>query len=192
MSSSPNNVIVGTAGQNGGPGIAFFAPLGTALPTSPLTSLDPAFKDAGFVSTAGLVMAVAETTSDIPAFGLQSPVRSVTTQSKRTFKVTFLETNPVTLAVYNREPLSAVPNPTGTGIMAVQVGPVLVTRYAAVFDIVDGANRVRFALPQAQVTVITDLNIASGGAVERAVELTAFPDGTGISIYEYDLVAALS
>src|SRR6185437_10488851 len=107
------------------------------------------------------------------------------------FKVSFLETNTVTVAVYDRKALSAV-TVTTPGIIAATLGPVEVAQYAAVFDIVDGSNHVRFVCPKVQNTTITDLNIGAGAAIERGVELTAFPDDSGIAIYEYNLVAALS
>lgn len=191
MVASAGNVIVGVGGQNGGAGVAWFAPLGTALPTSPLTALDVAFKDAGYVSTAGLVQAVNENPTDIDAFGVIVPVRTVTTKSKRTFKASFLETNPVTIAVYNRKKLTAV-TVGAAGVIATTLGAVDVVQYSAVFDIVDGSNHIRFVCPVVQNTTISDLNIGAGAAVERGVELTAFPDNSGIAIYEYDLVAALS
>jgi hypothetical protein len=193
MAASAQNVIVGVGGLNGAAGIAWFAPVGTALPVGPDAALNGSFLDAGLVSTAGLVEDVSETTSDVEAFGLTVPVRSITTQSKRSFKVSFLETNAVTLAVYNRLLLSSVVAETAmTPYFSISLGPVLTTQWAAVFDIVDGINHIRFCCPFVQNTTITALPMANGAAVERGVELTAFPDNTGYAVYEYDQVAALS
>lgn len=191
MASNSSNVLAGVAaGGTGGTTLAWFAPTGTALPTTTAVSLNVAFKDAGYVTDAGLVRKVAETTKDILAFGTQIPVRVLTTESKRTFDMAFLEGGNLTAqSIYYRYPLTGGTALTASsGAFTVNEGPTRVQRWAAVFDVVDGTNAIRGVCPQVENTGIGDLNFVQGDAITYPVTLTAYPDSTGVAVYWYYLV----
>ena len=190
MASNASNVLAGvSAGGTGGTTLAWFAPTSTALPTTTAATLNVAFKDAGYCSDAGLVRKVAETQKVIGAYGTQLPVRTLITESTRTFALTFLESTSTPVAVYNRLPLTGGGSLTVTsGAFSVTEGPARVQSYAAVFDVVDGTNFVRAVCPSVQNTSIGDLNFIEGDPIAYPLELTAFPDNTGVAVYWYYLV----
>lgn len=194
MTTDNAKILAGVEGGGSGGSLAWFAPLGTALPSSTSASLNAAFKDAGWITQDGLTAKVNESNNDVNAFGTIVPVRTLLTSSKRTFDIVFLESNPISVAVYNRLPLTGTgsisPSPTD-GSFDISVGAPASIQYAAVFDIIDGVNHLRFACPKVQVTNLVDLAIKAGEPIQYGVELTAYPDTTGVAIYEHYLVDAL-
>lgn len=176
------------AGGNGGGGaLAFFAPLGTAAPTDATTALAAAYLDAGLCTTDGLQIAVDESSTDINAYGLFSPARTLVTSSKQTFQVAFEESNPVSLAVYNRKSLTAIA-PDATGAFDFATGAAAVESYAAVFEVTDGANHLRVVAENVQVTDRDGIQVQAGAAVQYGVTLTAYPGADGNSLHWYYLV----
>jgi hypothetical protein len=190
MATDNKKILAGVEAGGTGGSLAWFAPLGTTLPTSTATALNAAFLDAGWVSSDGLSQKVSESNNDIPAYGTIVPVRTLTTSSKRTFDLTFLESNTTSLAVYNRLALNAITVATD-GSFSFDTGAPSAQQYAAVFDIIDGNNHVRAVAPIVQNTGPGDLNVKAGEAIAYPVQLTAFPDTSGVAIYWYYLVDAL-
>jgi hypothetical protein len=184
-------------GGTGGSALAMFAMPGTAVPTAATgtgATLDAAFFDAGWCSEDGLKKAVDEAQSTIKAFGSNAPVRKLTTSSETTFELTFLESNPVAVSVYNRLPLS------GTGSITVAAdgsfdfteGEPRTQEMCAVFDLVDGPNRIRGVVPSLEVTGRREFSIKSADPVQYGVTLTAYPGTDGVAIHWYYLVAGLA
>lgn len=190
MASESRNVLAGV-GSGSGSGLAFFAPAGTAGPADASVALAPAYLDAGWITEDGLTAAVDEENTEIPAFGTFSPVRILTTSSTRTFSLAFLETNEVSLAVYHRQELADVAF-AADGTFTIQEGGAASVQYAVVFELVDGDNRVRAFLPNAEVTDREDFTVSGGEAVSYGVTLTAYPDNTGTSVYWHYLVDSLN
>lgn len=52
---------------------------------------------------------------------------------------------------------------------------------AFVFDVIEGTNVVRYYLPQAEITNRDDVVHKPDGISERGVEITAYPDATGLA-----------
>jgi hypothetical protein len=107
MAGNANLILAGVGGGGTGSSLAYFAPQGTAAPTDATTALAAAYRDAGWVTEDGLTRAVAEDSTDINAFGSGAPVRTLVTNSRVTFAMGFLESNPISLAIYHRLPLTA-------------------------------------------------------------------------------------
>src|SRR5215218_2605771 len=137
MAGDNNLILAGVGGGGTGSSLAYFAPQGTAAPTDALTALNAAYRDAGWITEDGLTRAVAEDSTDISAFGSGAPVRTLVTNSRVTFALGFLESNPVSLAIYHRLPLTAI-TPTATGAFSLTEGAARSAKYAAVFEVVDG------------------------------------------------------
>jgi hypothetical protein len=193
-SPTPLNILAGIAGEGGTPSLAWVAPLGSTLPTDATTALDAAFLTTGYVAESGLTVSTAINTQDINAYGITVPARTLVTSGKITGKITFLETNPITAALYNRLPLSGTGAPTltgTTGALAYSEGPARVQSYAAVFSSTDGSNLIRKVCPNLQVTDVDDLVISQGNAIVYGVTFTAFPDNTGNAVYTYMIVPNL-
>lgn len=193
MTANRDLILAGVAGGGAGSALAWFGPKGTTMPTSHSTALDAAMKDAGWITEDGLTKAVEENATDINAFGSTVPVRSLTTRSKVTFSLAFLESNVVALSVYNRLPL------TGTGALTVATsgaldfteGQARTIEYAAVFDVVDGANLIRAVVPTLQVTDRTEFAVKAGESITYGVTCTAYPGSDGVAVHWYYLLDAL-
>lgn len=190
------NILAGIAGSGGTASLAWFAPQGTALPTDATTALAAAYLNSGYVAESGLTISTATNSTDINAYGISTPVRTLVTSQKKTGQITFLETNLVTQAVYRRLPLpGSVGGPTAvatTGAVTLTEGPARVATYVGVFTATDGANVIRKVCPLLQVTDIADEVISQSGTIQYGVTFTAFPDSTGNAVYTYMLVPNLA
>ena len=185
-----NNILAGVAAGGAGLSLAWFAPEGTAAPTSATVALAAAWKDAGLCTENGLSIKVSESSKDIQAFGSGAPVRTLVTNSKLTFDLAFLESNPISLAVYNRLALDTI-KPDATGAFDFGVGDHRSQKYAATFDVVDGANHLRFYCPSVEVTDRQDLAVQAGSEISYGVTLTAYPGSDGVAVHEFYVVNAL-
>jgi hypothetical protein len=221
MTANRNLILAGiNGGGTAGTALASFAPTGVVLPTTvipksppaadPTYDLDPQFADAGWITEDGLTRAVDVNTNEINAYGSQVPVRILKTTRTVTFSIAFLESNPVSLAVYHElplydpttlppsagpivktlEPVAATTDPTMKEIK-VQEGKPRTAVYAAVFDIVDGPNAVRACVPQLEVTGQEDFAAQPSAAITYGVTFTAYPDSLGNAIYWYYHLNAL-
>lgn len=192
MTALADNILAGiNGGGTAGNALAHFGAIGTAAPTATDSALNAAFKDAGWCSENGLAGKFSVSSTDIPAFGTFQPVRTIITQAKQTFDIEFLESNPISLAVYHQLALSALV-PDMDGAFDFTTGAASTQKYAAVFDLVDGVNAVRAYAPSVQVTDKGDFTVKAGAVVSYPVTLTAFPDDTGASVYWFYLVDALA
>jgi hypothetical protein len=153
-------------------------------------SIPTGFLDAGLCDSTGLKVKTNVTSTDVKAFGSLQIQRTLMTDEKKTIDLTFLETNPTAVAVYNSLPLSSV-TADSSGFFSVSTGLPQINRYAAVFDAVDGANHIRYFAPNVQNITPGDLVLTEGQPLTRAISLTCYPDSTGHTFYEYYLVGAL-
>lgn len=191
MSGNASLILAGIAGGGTGSTLASFAPEGTTLPTAATGTLNVAFRDAGWITEDGLTHAVTESSTDIRAYGSLAPVRTLTTESTVTFALAFMESNETSLAIYHRRELGDLDVVEATGALSFTTGTSTTARYAAVFDMVDGDNVMRAVCPSVQVTDRGDLSVTAGEAITYPVTLTAYPDGTGASIYWYYILNPL-
>ena len=107
--ANSNLILAGISGGGAaGNSLSYFAPIGATPPVDGLAPLVPAWLDAGWCADSGISIKTPETTKEISAYGTFNPVRSFITQSKFTFDVTLLESNPTSLALYHRKPLSSL------------------------------------------------------------------------------------
>jgi hypothetical protein len=193
------NVLAGIAGQGGTPSLAWFAPPGTALPTDATTALAAAYLSAGYCAETGVNVATATASTDINAFGVTVPVRTLVTSEKRTGSLTMLETNLVSQAVYRKLPLPGSPGgvslATGgasTGAIQFTEGQARVQSYVMVITASDGTNLIRKVFPNVQITDKADETISQAAAITYGVTYTAFPDSTGAAVYTYMVVPNLA
>ena len=150
-----------------------------------------AFKDAGWCDQSGLVANTNESSNTVKGYGSTQVLRVLISESSNSFDLTFLETNPVSIAVYNRQAIGSI-SPSGTGAFTQQLGAASTQRYAAVFDVIDGSNHLRVYCPRLQVSSRKARTIAAGKEISYGVTLTALPDATGTAVYEFYVVAALA
>lgn len=197
MTANRDLILAGVAGGGSGTSLSWFAPKGSTLPTAAAgvgATLDTALKDAGLITEDGLRKGVDENSSDVNAYGVTVPVRTLTTRSKITFGLTFLESNPTVLSIYNRLPLTGDDAlVVGTdGSLDFTEGVQRVAEYSAVFDIIDGANHIRGVVPVLQVTDRTEFNVKAGEPITYGVTLTAYPGSDGVAVHWYYILDALA
>lgn len=193
-----NLVLAGISGGGAaGTALANFAPTGTTMPTSivPTASgagLGAGFLDAGWITEDGLTRAVDVNTNEVNAYGASVPVRIIKTTRTVTFSIGFLESNPVSLAIYHELPLDAPELiPDADGALYFTEGKARTQLYAAVFDIVDGPNHIRACAPQIEATNQEDFSAQPGNAITYGVTLTAYPGSDGVAIHWMYLLDAL-
>jgi hypothetical protein len=200
------------AGMNGGgaagTALAMFANVGATMPTDATTGPTPIYSgtppsgandwfDPGWITEAGLVRAVNLSTNEVKAYGTTVPVRIIKTSRTTTFAINFLESNPVSLAVYHSLPLGTLdPNAIHVsatdGSFDITEGSVRTQLYAAVFDIVDGPNHVRACAPQLEVTGQDNFAATPVAPLTYGVTLTAYPGSDGVAIHWYYVLDALA
>jgi hypothetical protein len=190
-----NLILAGVKGGGAsGSALGMFAPPGTTLPTKAVGSgsaLDVSFEDVGWCTEDGLKKAVDEATSTIKAFGSNAPVRKLVTSSETTFEITPLESNPTVIELYNRLPLGEL-TVAADGSFDFTEGEPRSEQYSAVFDLVDGPNRIRAVVPILEVTGRKEFNIKSAEAVQYGMTFTCYPGSDGVAIHWYYVVAGLA
>lgn len=189
MAGDNSKMIVGQAGGGSdGTGLSWWAPTGSTAPTDGDTALAAAFQDAGLITESGLTISLARTIKKIKAYGSQVSQRSVVTDEETTFKLAFLETNPISTAIYFAESLSAF-TPDVDGAWSTTTGAYSESFKSAVFDVVDGTRRLRAYCPKIEVTNNDDLTIGNGNEMPWGVTCTAYPV-SGVAIHWFFIVPA--
>lgn len=192
MAANSDLILAGVAGGGtGGTTLCWVAPTGTVAPTDASTAPGTGWLDAGWVSTNGLVVKTTDSTKDVQAFGTLQPVRTLLTGSSQTFDIGFLESNPVSLAVYNRKPLGSLVPVAGTGAFDFTTGAQSSERLAVIFDIVDGLNHIRAYSSDVQVTNRADLTVQAGTEIEYGVTMTSYPGPDGAAIHWFYVLNAM-
>lgn len=176
-----------TAGKPKVGGAVFRAPLGTTLPTDTATALATAFVNLGYVSDAGVTNSGAITNTGIKAWGGDT-VLNIQTDKVDTFAFTLIEALNVDVlkAVFGASNVSGT---LSTGI-SVNVNADEQDDACWVIDMAlrNGAAR-RIVIPIGKITALGDITYSDGAAIGYQVTISAQPDASGNSHYEYTLKA---
>lgn len=149
-------------------GAISFAPAGTEGPISAESSLDPAFKDVGYISEDGVTEAPTRSVENLKAWQNAEVVRTVITESALTVSFTMIETNPNSIELFYGAPVDA------DGSVEIRPGETA-GRISVVVDYADGEKLVRLYIPEAEVTELGETTLASGSAVGYNVTITGYP-----------------
>ena len=164
-------------------GAIYRAPAGTALPTDATTALSNDFKNLGYVSEDGLVNTNTASTEQLKAWG-GDIVAQPQTEKPDTFAATFIEAvnEDVLKATYGDDNVSGT---LATGI-AIAANANAQEEMVFVADLAfnEGVLK-RIVLPKAAVTAVGDITYQTSGAVGYQTTITAFPDSSGNTHYEY-------
>lgn len=164
-------------------GAIFCAPIGTTLPTDTTTTLDAAFKEMGYAAEDGVVNTNSPSVENIKAWG-GDIVATPVTEKPDTWKAKLIEALNVDVlkTVYGSANVTGT-LATGITVDASSDDP---DEMSWVFDMVmrDGAAK-RVVLPRATITEIGDISYVDNDVTGYEITLTAMPDASGKSHYEY-------
>lgn len=172
-----------TAGKPRVSGSVFRAPLNTTLPTTANADLNSAFKGLGYISEDGVTNNNTPETQDVKAWGGDTVLNTLTGKDdKFQFKLIESMNTDVLKAVYGDS------NVTGdlTNGITVQAKAILADAGAWVFDMILKNNVLkRIVVPNASVSEVAEIVYKDNEAVGYQVTITAVPDSSGFTHYEY-------
>jgi hypothetical protein len=162
-------------------GALYYAPKGTAVPTDATTALGNTFIACGYISEDGMTHEITRDSEDIKAWGGDTVL---TTQTEYSEKFTFalletLDANVKKLVfgdsnvTESNDVITAISNATE------------LPEHAMVIEMVQGTKAVRRVIPCAKVSEIGEITYVDGEPVAYELTVTALPDASGNTSYEY-------
>ena len=181
MSNTAGNVSAGKPALNGA---VYRAASGTTAPTDATTALSADdFKCLGYCGEDGLVNSNSPSTTDIKAWGGDT-VLSIQEEKTDTFRVTLIESLNIELlkAVYNASNVSGT---LSTGV-TITANAKEAEEGVWVVDMLLNSNTVkRIVIPKGKITELGDITYSDSDPIGYEVTITALPDASGNTHYEY-------
>ena len=171
-----------SAGKPKVAGAIFMAPIGTTLPTDSTTSLNSAFVELGYASEDGVTNSESRESETIKAWGGDTVLKPFTGKED-TFSFTLIEA----LNVNALKLVYGDSNVTGdltNGITIKSASEDLDYHSFVIEMVLNGAVK-RIVIPSAKVTEVGEITYADGEAIGYDTTLTAVPDASGATHYEY-------
>ena len=186
MAQLASNISAASPIATGG---VLYAPKGTALPTDASAALNVAFKALGYVGEGGIeASGEGASYNDIIAWGGDIVASVLETKSITKYSFTLLE-------VFNEEVAKLVFGTTNVTVTAATAlaGTKLaildkgaeVPRGAFAFEMAYGGKKMRYVFPDAQLAVTGEGPLTHSDITNYAVEITAYPDSSGVRSYRY-------
>lgn len=189
--SNPDLVLAGTgAGGTDGAALVWVGEEGATAPTTAISALGSGWTNCGIISTDGLNYTPTESVKEIDGYGLDAPVRKITTSSAEDFDVVFMESNPTVLELYFRKALASL-TPDATGAVDFTTGTTQTEYFAVVFDIVDGDNHIRIYAPKVQNATRKGQQVQKGEVISYPVTMSVLQSSTGIATERWYVLDAL-
>lgn len=186
MAQTAANVSAASPVATGG---ALVAPKGTALATDATTALNAAFKALGYLGESGLEPAgEGAAYNDVRAWGGDIVTSVLTSKSVAKWKFKLLEVfgDEVNKFVFGTSnvTVTAATTSAGTKFAILDKGDEI-TRRAFAFDMKFGGKKLRVLAPDAQAAITAEGPYVDGEPAYYEVELTCYPDASGVRVYRY-------
>ena len=179
MANNKDNVTTGKPKIGGS---VYRAPKGTTPPTNATSELSSAFVCLGSISDDGLKNNENRSTTEIKAWGGDTVYVAQTDKSDN-FTMTFLEAlNPEVLKTVHGS--NNVSGSLAEGL-SVAVNSDMLDEYVWVIDMAMNGALKRVVIPAGRVTNVSEVTYDDDSAVGYAATMTAFPDASGNTHYEY-------
>ena len=164
-------------------GALYTAPLGTTLPTTADGNLATAFVCLGYISEDGLTNSNSPESDEVKAWGGDT-VLTYQSSKEDTFSFTLIESLNVDVLkmVYGASNVSGT---LSTGI-SIQANADEAAEACYVFEMVMRNNAIkRIVIPDAKISEIGDITYADQDVAGYEITLTAMPDASANTHYEY-------
>lgn len=186
MAQLASNISAASPVATGG---VLYAPKGTALPTDASAALNVAFKALGYVGEGGIEPSgEGASYKDIIAWGGDIVASVLETKSIAKYSFTLLEVfnEEVAKLVFGAGNVTVTPATAlaGTKLAILDKGAE-VPRGAFAFEMAYGGKKMRYVFPDAQLAVTGEGPLTHSDITNYAVEITAYPDSSGVRSYRY-------
>lgn len=168
-------------------GAIFSAPLGSTLPTDASATLDAAFVGLGYASEDGVEASYERASEEIREWGGKI-VKNPQTDVTDTYGVTLIQSGSpdVLKEVYGDSNVTVTAaTPSSGELISVSANGEPLPAKSYVFDMIDGVAKRRVVIPNGQITATEATSFQRGAVVAYPITITAFPDETGVTHYEY-------
>lgn len=178
-----DNKTLVTVGKPKTGGAVFCAPVGTTLPTNAYSDLNAAFTSMGTISDDGVTNTNERSVEEIRDWE-GNIVLSPQTEKTDTFGLSFMDSKRLELLKVLYHP-DNVSGSLEAGI-EVKINATELETYSWVIDMIttDGDPK-RIVIPKGKVTEIGEISYQSGEAVLFESTITAYPDDSSNTHYEY-------
>lgn len=185
MAQTASNVVVAKPKVTGG---VWVAPVGTALPTTEVASLNVAFKTPGYITDDGLKRTEDRDIDEIHAWGGDTIFVTLSGVDAK-LEVAFAEyLNAETQKlIYGSAQVAVVAATVSSGTKTTITGKLgsLSPKNSWVADVFSGTATGRLVFPIVQVTELEEVSYKDDELAARGVTATLFPDASGNYFYEY-------
>ena len=161
MTNTTENVRIAVTG-----GISKAA-FGVAAPASGTEALSGSWTSLGYIHADGIEAGIDKSTNAIYAWQNATKVRTSVTEASATFAFKMIEVSIATFELYFGGTVDTV-----TG--KITVDPAATVKGQFVIDIIDGANAIRYYIPNGEVTSVDAITFANGEAVSLGVTVEAY------------------